>query len=407
MTLTSLQSFADPEIQKCPFPFYDTLREEQPVFHDPKTGHYVLTRYEDVRKALLSPSILSNKTPFLGDRWSPEANAMFEKDGWLPMDTLVSNDQPEHRTYRTLVDKVFTSAKVKGLEPAINAMIADLIDGILDRDEIDFLEDFAIPLPMFVIADQLGVRREDRVMFKHWSNAAVETTGPLTPERQLELAKVLIELQQYMAVQIERVRAEPDDMLISRLVNMDTDGRRLNDQELHSIVFQILVAGNETTTTTLASGMRILIERPELADAIHADPAKIATLVEEALRTATPLQCLWRTALADVQFGNVTIPTGSIVELRFGAANRDPAQFGCPADVDLQRKNANSHLAFGAGIHLCIGNQLARGELRLAFQALTQRMKNFRFSRGGDSCVPLEGYTPYGLQKLWMSFDPR
>ncbi|MEJ7934858.1 cytochrome P450 [Sphingobium sp. AN558] len=405
--MTSQPSFADPEIQKCPFPFYDKLREEQPVFHDPETGHYVLTRYEDVRKALVSHSVLSNKTPFLGDRWSPEANAMFEKDGWLPMDTLVSNDLPEHRTYRTLVDKVFTPAKVIGLEPAINEIIVELIDAIIDRDEIDFLEDFAIPLPMFVIADQLGVRREDRVKFKHWSNVAVETTGPLTPERQLELARVLIELQQYMAVQIERVRTTPDDMLISRLANLETDGRRLNDQELQSIVFQILVAGNETTTTTLASGMRLMIERPELAEAVHADPSLAKALGEEALRTATPLQCLWRTALVDVQFGGVTIPAGSIVEVRFGAANRDPAQFGCPADVDLQRKNANSHLAFGAGIHLCIGNQLARGELRLAFQALTQRLANFRFSRGDASCKPLEGYTPYGLQQLWMSFDRR
>ncbi|MEC3909140.1 cytochrome P450 [Sphingobium sp. CR2-8] len=407
MTSTSLPSFADPDIQKCPFPFYDRLRDEQPVFHDPQTGHYVLTRYDDVRKALLSPSVLSNKTPFLGDRWTPEANALFEKHGWLPMDTLVSNDQPEHRTYRTLVDKVFTPAKVKGLEPVIIEMIDELLDSLSDREEIDFLEAFAIPLPMFVIADQLGVRREDRVMFKHWSNVAVETTGPLTPERQLELAQVLIELQQYMAIEIERVRTKPDDMLISRLVNLETDGRRLNDRELHSIVFQILVAGNETTTTTLASGMRLMIERPELAASIHADFSLAKALVEETLRTATPLQCLWRTALADVVFGDMTIPAGSIVEMRFGAANRDPAQFGCPSDVDLERKNANSHLAFGAGIHLCIGNQLARGELRLAFQALTQRLTNFRFSRGDASCRPLEGYTPYGLQELWMSFDRR
>lgn len=405
--MTSLPSFMDPDVQKCPFPFYDKLREEQPVYHDPGTGHYVLTRYDDVRKALMNPSVLSNRTPFLGDRWSPEANALFEKEGWLPMDTLVSNDLPEHRTYRTLVDKVFTTAKVTGLEPRIGEIITTLMDDFIDRDEIDFLEAFAVPLPMYVIAEQLGVRREDRVIFKRWSDAAVETTGPVTPERQLELAQIVIEMQQYMAREIDRVRAEPDDMLLSRLANLETDGRRLDNRELQSLIFQILVAGNETTTTTLASGMRLIIEHPELADAIHADPSLAKMLAEEALRTATPLQCLWRTALEDVQFGGKTIPAGSIIELRFGAANRDPAQFSCPAEVDLQRKNANSHLAFGAGIHLCIGNQLARGELRLAFQALTQRLTNFRFSRGEASCVPLEGYTPYGLRELWMSFDRR
>ncbi|WP_340317076.1 cytochrome P450 [Rhizorhabdus argentea] len=401
-------TFTDEAVQRCPFPVYDKLRDEQPVFHDPGTGHYVLTRYDDVRKALMNPSVLSNRTPFLGDRWTPEANAMFESEGWLPMDTLVSNDPPSHRTYRTLVDKVFTTAKVTGLEPRISEIIAELIDGFGDRDEIDFLDAFAVPLPMYVIAEQLGVRREDRALFKKWSDAAVETTGPVTPERQIELARIVIEMQQYMAHEIERVRAEPDELLLSRLANLETDeGRQLNNRELQSLIFQILVAGNETTTTTLGSGMRILIERPQLAEAINADPSLAKMLGEEALRTATPLQCLWRKALADVQFGDVTVPAGSIIELRFGAANRDPAQFACPADVDLERKNATSHLAFGAGIHLCIGNQLARGELRLAFQALTQHLKNFRFSRGNASCRPLEGYTPYGLRELWMSFDRR
>lgn len=398
-------TFADEAIQLFPFPTYDKLRKEQPVFHDPDTGHYVLTRYEDVRKALMNPSVLSNRTPFLGDRWTPEANAMFERDGWLPMDTLVSNDPPDHKVYRKLVDKVFTTGKVTGLEPRIGEIITDLIDGFIDRDEIDFLEEFAIPLPMYVIAEQLGVRREDRARFKIWSDAAIETTGPVTPERELDLARVIIDMQQYMAHEIERVRAEPDELLLSRLANLDSDGRKLNDRELQSLILQILVAGNETTTTTLASGMRILIEQPELAAVVRADPSLAKMLGEEVLRTATPLQCLWRTALADVEFGGVTVPAGSIVEVRFGAANRDPALFGCPADVDLQRKNASSHLAFGAGIHMCVGNQLARGELRLAFQALTQRLTGLRFSRGDASCLPLSGYVPYGLRELWMSFD--
>ncbi|WP_340317796.1 cytochrome P450 [Rhizorhabdus argentea] len=323
------------------------------------------------------------------------------------MDTLVSNDQPEHRTYRTLVDKVFTPSKVMALEPRIVEIIGELIDRFVHRDEIDLLEDFAVPLPMYVIAEQLGVRREDRAKFKRWSDVAVETTGPVTPERQMDLARSLVEMQQYMAHEIDRVRTTPDDMLLSRLANLDTDGRKLDDRELQSLILQILVAGNETTTTTLASGMRIMIERPDVAESVRAEPALAKMLAEEALRTATPLQCLWRKVLEDVQIGDTAIPAGSIVEVRFGAANRDPAQFGCPADVDLRRTNANSHLAFGAGIHLCIGNQLARGELRLAFQALTERMTNFRFNRGDDSRVPLEGYTPYGLKQLWMSFDPR
>lgn len=400
-------SFTEPDIQRCPFPTYDILRKDHPVYLDPVTGHYVLTRYDDVRKALLSHSVLSNRTPFLGDRWTAEANQLFEDEGWLPMDTLVSNDQPEHRIYRTLVDKVFTPTRVAGLEPRVNEIISDLIDEFEGKEEIDFIRNFAVPLPMYVIAEQLGVRRKDRALFKRWSDAAVETTGPVTPERQLVLAGILIEMQKYMADEIDRVRNNPDEMLLSKLANVEGDGRKLTIREIQSLLLQILVAGNETTTTTLGSGMQIMIERPELAEAVYADPSQAKALAEEVLRTATPLQCLWRKASQDVQFGDFTVPAGAIVELRFGAANRDQNQFSCPAEVELARENSNTHLAFGAGIHLCIGNQLARAELRCSFEALTRHLKNFRYSRGLSSAKQLEGYTPYGLKELWMSFDRR
>lgn len=401
-------SFTDPKVYGCPFSTYDRLREEQPVYLDPASGHYILTRYDDVRKALLNAAVLSNNTGVMGDRWAPEANRVFEVDGWLPMNTLVSNDLPDHRTYRSLVDKVFTTQKVASLEPRIEQIIEELIDALVGDAEIDFLEAFAVPLPMYVIAEQLGVAREDRERFKRWSDVALESMNPLlSPESQVGLAHELVDMQQYMARQIERVRAAPDDALLSRLANMDTDGRRLDMRELQSLILQILVAGNETTTTTLALGMKTLIERPELANEIHRDPARAKQFVEETLRVTAPLQTLFRRVLADVEIGGVTVPAGAMVEVRFGAANRDPRQFGCPADVDLERKNSSSHLSFGAGIHMCIGNQLARGELRLAFQALTRRLARMRFARGSDSVRWIDNYTAYGPNQLWMAFDLR
>jgi cytochrome P450 len=403
-----LISFTDREVYACPFPVYDRLREEQPVYRDPKSGHYILTRYDDVRKALLNVAALSNNTGVLGDRWAPEANRVFEAEGWLPMNTLVSNDPPGHRTYRTLVDKAFTTQKVAGLEPRIQQLIDELIDGFASLSEIDFLDAFAVPLPMYVIAEQLGVAREDRAQFKHWSNVAMESVDPrVTPERQVVLARELIEMQRYMARQIERVRAAPDDKLLSGLANLDTDGRRLDMRELQSLLLQILVAGNETTTTTLALGMKTLIERPELADTIFRNPDRARAFVEETLRVTAPLQTLFRRALVDVEIGGVTIPAGSMVEVRFGAANRDPRQFACPADVDLDRPNSMRHLSFGAGIHMCIGNQLARGELRLAFQTLTRRLTGFRTTRGGDSLRWIDNYHAYGPDRMWMTFELR
>ena len=294
------------------------------------------------------------------------------------------------------------------LEPRIQQIIDELIDGFEGVPEIDFLDAFAVPLPMYVIAEQLGVARDDRAKFKRWSDVALESVNPmLTPERQVALAGELIEMQRYMAREIERVRSTPDDKLLSLLANLETDGRRLDMRELQSLILQILVAGNETTTTTLALGMKTLIERPEIADEIHRNPERARPFIEETLRVTAPLQTLFRRARIDVEIGGVTIPAGSLVEVRFGAANRDPKQFACPADVDLDRRNSASHLSFGAGIHLCIGNQLARGELRLAFQALTRRLTGFRTTRGGDSIQWMDDYSAYGPNQLWMAFDVR
>jgi cytochrome P450 len=161
---------------------------------------------------------------------------------------------------------------------------------------------------------------------------------------------------------IERVRANPDDGLLSRLANTETDGRLLEMRELQSLILQILVAGNETNTTTLASGMRMLLQRPELVEHIRTNPDRVRPFIEETLRVAAPLQTLFRRATTDVVLHGVTIPAGSMVEVRFGAGNRDPRKFECPADVDLERKDSASHLSFGAGIHSCVGNQLARSE---------------------------------------------
>eukprot|EP00456_Euglypha_rotunda_P032260 TRINITY_DN2501_c0_g1_i5.p1 TRINITY_DN2501_c0_g1~~TRINITY_DN2501_c0_g1_i5.p1 ORF type:complete len:361 (-),score=107.93 TRINITY_DN2501_c0_g1_i5:539-1522(-) len=326
----------------------------------------------------------------------------------MPIDTLVSNDPPDHRTYRTLVDKVFTPARVVALEPRIEEIIEELIDGFIDQDEIDFLQAFAVRLPMFVIAEQLGVPRSDMDRFKLWSDVSVESVSPvLTSQREVEIAELLTDMQRYLAAEIERVRETPNETLISHLANTETDGRLLDMRELLSIIHQLLVAGNETTTTTLASGMKLMIEQPALAEAIFADPARAKPFVEETLRLLSPVQTLFRRVAEDIEIAGTAIPAGALVEVRYGAANRDPRQYAVPDVIDLDRKNASSHLAFGAGPHLCIGNQLARGELRLAFQHLTRRLTNMRATRGEDSYRWMTSYIAHGPDQLWMAFDKR
>jgi cytochrome P450 len=404
-------TFGDRTVQQCPFHAYDRLRNEAPVYKDPMTGHYVLTRYEDVRRATLSAKTLSNKTGLGATRDSAaraETDAIYDAYGWRPMDTMVSNDPPSHRFYRSLVDKAFTPAKINELEPRINEIVHELIDQFIDKPEVEFLSEFGIKLPMIVIAEQLGVAKEDMGRFKMWSDVSVESQDPtMTYSRELEVTRIITDMQQYMAATIERLRKSPDGMLLSRLIDADIDGRHLDLRELMSILQQLLVAGNETTTATLAGGVKLLIDNPALVTQLRAEPELMRTFVEEALRVMTPIQTMFRRAIEDIEIRGVTIPKDSLVEVRFGAANRDPANYSAPSCPDLHRANAGTHLAFGVGAHLCIGNQLARGELRLAFKALIDRMDNFRPSRGEESYSYTPLYISYGLTKLWMAFDKR
>jgi len=404
-------SFGDPAVQQCPYHAYDVLRDEAPVYKDPLTGNYVLTRYEDIRRAVLNTKALSNKTGLGQTRDSAAkaaTDAIYDERGWRPMDTLVSNDPPSHRFYRSLVDKTFSPAKINELEPGINRIIHGLIDRFIDKPEVEFLSEFAIKLPMTVIAEQLGVAKEDMDRFKIWSDVSVESQDPtMTYEREIEVVTILTEMQQYMAATIERLRQEPDGMLLSRLIETDVDGRKLDMRELMSILQQLLVAGNETTTTTLAGGLKLMIDNPDLVRQLRDEPGAMRSFVEETLRVMTPIQTMFRRATEPLEIRGVPIPAGAIVEVRFGAANRDPAMYAEPSCPDLHRANANTHLAFGAGPHLCIGNQLARGELRLAFAALIDRMDNFRPSRGDASYAYTPLYIAYGLTTLWMNFDKR
>lgn len=404
-------TFSDPETRRCPFPAYHALRDKHPVYKDPVSGNIVLTRYEDVRRAVLNNRTLSCKTGVIQTRESSvseEVNRIFSETGWLPVDTLVTNDPPSHKQYRALVDKAFTSTKVTALEPQINLAVHELIDSFIDKPEIDFFNVFAMRLPMIVFTEILGVTDRDIDKFKRWSDISLESSNPvLDPARELEIVPVVTELQRYLAKNVERVRAAPDDSLLSTLVHAEVEGRSLDMQELISVLWLLFLAGGETTANALAGGMKLMIDRPELADQIRDDPAALDTFVEETLRIMAPATTMFRRVTADMEIGGVPLSEGTIIETRFGAANLDPSVFPDPETVDLHRANAKAHLTFGAGIHVCIGNQLARGEMRLAFKALVDRMANFRATRGEGSYAYTSTYVAFGLTKLWMSFDHR
>jgi len=228
----------------------------------------------------------------------------------------------------------------------------------------------------------------------------------LSAERELELTRLIIDMQNYFVERAGQLRQQPADNLFSDLVHAEVEGRRLEDRELCSIVQQLLVAGNETTTSTLGSALILLIETPGLADTLHARTELVRAFIEEVLRLRSPVQGMLRRARADIEVDGLTIPKGGIVHLMNAAANHDPRVFSNPHEIDLSRENGGRHMAFGFGIHFCIGAQLARAELNAAIEEIVGRFKNFRYVDGHNSVDYLTAYT-YAPSKIHFAFDKR
>lgn len=372
--------FSNPQVMECPYPIYESLREKAPVYFAEKLGFWLITRYDDCLNAIRDPQVFSSKMGFRPGSVPDEVMRIYNEEGFgdLP-DTLVSNDPPSHTRYRKLVDRAFTAGRVRQMEDYMVVVVRELIDAFIEKGRLSVMQDFAVPVPMYVIADQLGVPRSHRDRFKEWSDSAVAPLGLLlSDERKIECAKSAVEMQHYFVEVFADRRANPRDDMISDLVTKEIDGAPLSIPELLSILNQLLVAGNETTTSAIAASIVRLANDPELVELLAKEPGKCDNFAEEILRHESPVQGLFRMTTADVEVAGVTIPKGSLVNLRYGSANRDERKYECPEVFNVARANASSHLAFGAGIHHCIGAQLARREIAIAVRELTARLKDIR-----------------------------
>ncbi len=403
-------SFTDPAVQRCPFPAYAALREDGPVHWDESSQAWIVIGYDEVRAIALDPATYSSVTGRLLVTKRPyqdEVDAIYREHGVLPTNTLVVADPPLHSFHRTLVDKVFTISRVRQMRDYLAEVVNGLIDAVIDRGEMEFSAELATRIPIFVIADQLGMPRSEVDRFKLWSDAVVAGNDPTNDkDTQLALTRTICEFHRFILDRAEDYRRLPADNMLSDLVHArDADGRALSDRELASIVLIILVAGNDTTTATLSTGMYRLITTPGLEDGLRGEPAKIANFIEEVLRYEGPIQGLWRRATRDTELGGVTLRQGDILSVRFGAANRDPAIFEDPETLDPERRNVRNHLTFGAGPHFCVGKQLALAELQTAFGIFLGRMKNLHLARGEDGVEWATRYSGYGVTRLEMAFD--
>ena len=400
--------FFSAEVQECPFHVYQQLQEEAPVWQMPGTNVFVVTRYDDIREIIRDPGRFSSSFSALLNTGSSneEVNTIYGQ-GYEMVETLLTQDPPRHRVYRNLVNKVFSNKRIEGMRSEVEKMSNELIDQWIDEPEVDLLNRFCVPLPIYVISDQLGVPRSELSLIKKWSDASASRLGRLADEEeQIQNAKDIVEFQHYFAALLDRMREAPEDNIISDLANNTIDeGRLLTKPEALGMIQQILVAGNETSTSAIAGGVVLLIQNPDQQAMLRQHPDLIPAAVEEILRLETPTSGMWRRATADTEIGGVDIPEGAFLMVRFAAGNRDESIFTDGGAMSVARENADSHLAFGQGTHFCLGAQLARMEMQVALTGLLNRTTDWALVEGKNPLKHSPNVLLRGLTDLHIAFN--
>jgi cytochrome P450 len=405
------RNFFDPQTLIDPFDYYrDAHAEGVAIQHYPETNTYVVYNYDLVSEATGRTDDFSNDFGALMGKTDPEIEAILA-EGWPNVATLLTADPPVHTRFRKLVNLAFSMPRVNAIEADMRAKVIELIETLSHERKCEFVEEFAVPLPVAMIAQQIGLDNDPKQV-KAWSDAAVDRFSQLiSRERELECAHSFVQFQHFMKGKIDERRANGGNDLLADLVAARVDGvEPLNDAEIMSIMQQFMVAGNETTTSVLAGALLQLIRNPDqmemaVAAAGGRDPKVINNLVEEALRYETPSAGMWRIVMRDCELGGVSIPKGAIMQIRYAAANRDPAKYPDPDKFDINRANARTHLAFGKGIHMCVGNMLSRKEIFVAFDELLVRLGNFKIV-DEDEIKILPNILLRGVTHLPISYEP-
>ncbi len=373
-------SLFDPAVQSCPFEFYRQLHQHSPVYRLPGSDMWIVSAYDDLREVLSDPARFSSQSNFGSGLQRGRTAAyqdILEEKGWRHVATLQRSDPPEHTRYRKLLNRVFTARRVAQLASHIDGIADELIDAFIGQGRCDFMHDFALQLPGIVICEQLGLSRRELWTFKDWADAMLAMSTRVLDDDELRAtAETEAEAQRYFAEVFERRRAEPADDLMSALVHAGIDGEEpLSMHELQNLMHQLITGGFETTTSAIVHSMWLLLRHPDQFELLRADPdTHMRGFIEEALRFESPVQGLARRTTTDVELHGVTIPAGSLVIARYGAANRDAQAFEEADRFDITRPDGPAHLAFGLGNHFCLGAALARQELRSSFTAILARL---------------------------------
>ena len=378
-----------------PFPLYRVLRQDQPLYHDPGRGSWNVFRYPDVLRVLSEYETFSSQfTP---------------KRSLIPIQpfaaAIISTDPPRHRQLRSLVTQAFTPRAVEALGPRIAEIVQEHLDKVTQTGLMDVIEDLATPLPVIVIAEMLGIPSQDRARFKKWSDTAVQSAnfGENVDFKKF-MSPSMIEMGKYFMAMIEKRKQFPGDDLITGLLNAEIDGERLSQIELLGFCVLLLVAGNETTTNLLGNSMLAFASRPEIWQELRAHPELIPSAIEESLRFRSPVQAMFRVTRTAVELHGQTIPAGARMVAWIGSANHDEDQFP-GADEFVADRSPNRHLAFGQGIHFCLGAPLARLEAKIALSAMVERFASFSLVPGAE-IHRQPSLIVFGVDCLPITFTP-
>ncbi|MGZ4135752.1 MAG: cytochrome P450 [Tumebacillaceae bacterium] len=385
-----MKELTEREDRLFPFPIYEQLRETAPVRYDASREAWDVFRFEDVHRILKDHETFSSK-----------------RGTSVRQENLLIMDPPKHTQMRDIVNKAFTPKSINDQAEKIAAITNELLDAVIERGEMDVVRDLAYPLPVIVIADMLGVPPEDRKFFKEWSDTLVkgpdvntdEAFAAVIAERQAAQK----ELNDYFGHIIEARRKQPQDDLVTALVNAEINGEHLTDQELKAFCSLLLVAGNETTTNLITNSIRYFTEDAEVQTQVRNNPDLIPSTVEEVLRYYPPIVAIGRIATKDVEIGGQLIKAGDTVVSWSGSANRDEAKFADPTRFIPDRK-PNPHLGFGFGIHFCLGAPLARLEAQVALKNMLERLPNMQFVHGTE-LQPIPSPFVFGVKQYPITFD--
>lgn len=400
MTPFESVQIASPAFKANPHSFYTRLRAEAPVcrVRMPDTQEaWLVARYDDVLA-------LFKDQRFAKDRRNALTPAQLRKQPWVPpvfaplFRNMLDLDDPDHGRLRALVHKAFTPRRTAQLAERIQTLSDDLLDKAQAQGRLDLIADFALPLPVTVIADLLGVPEGDRRKFARWSHTLIKNTAS-----QWDMVRSLPDLLafvRYIRWLVRLRRAEPQDDLVSALVQAEEAGDHLSEDEMLAMIAILLTAGHETTVNLIGNGMLALLQHPQQADRLRAAPSQITTAVEELLRFASPVDMAsHRYAREDVEVAGALIPRGALVFGVIGSANRDERQFPHPDALDIAR-DPNRHLAFGQGGHYCIGAPLARMEGQIAITTLLRRFPDLRLAQPPEQLRWRRGLLLRGLESL-------